>query len=290
MWGLVGATGQGMRVAPPSRLLCGLIGERMDAGEPRRALILPAIAGQAIWDFDRDGALNLSTAGEWILRPARSFWVSAKLWGGGGDNGPGMAGATGGGAGKVAGSIYLLKECPYRIKVAAAGADAFPGRGGELSALSCGNNYYFVAGGGGNAGFSSTPAAPSPGLAGSTAYSSMAGGSGSQDEGGKGGVGPNGTGANGPRLSGTLGTANTSGGAGGSGWFGGGQGGSNVGGGATGPGGGGSCFVHRLAQLAQVWGGSGRNPGDAADPDCVGAGYGGPEGGGSGSGGRVIIR
>lgn len=285
MHGLKGLAGQGLPApARAARPMPGARSESLNARPVRRFTISPAVNGRSTWDLDVHGPLSLGSAGTWLIVPVKSFWASAKLWGGGGGVDIFSALGAGGGAAKVAGDLFLRASVPYLLIVGAAGAPStYAGDGGGFSAIQIARaDFLALAGGGGGGagggGYEAASGAASPGLGASPAASGQTAGSGTQYEPGAGGAAGGGSGLAGiagDKLAGA--SPIPAQGGGGDGWFGGGRGGIFSDGVSTpvsGGGGGGSCYVHPQLRAAQVWAGSGQNPGDASDADRNGAGLG----------------
>jgi hypothetical protein len=119
--------------------------------------ISPSVSGKSTWTFEVDGALNLSTSGEWTFTPNTSFTVSAKMWGGGGGTISHINGnmGNGGGGGYASGNITLTGGTTYKIRVGGGGGagSASSGVGGYNGGGNGANSGTLGGGGGGASGF-----------------------------------------------------------------------------------------------------------------------------------------
>lgn len=180
--------------------------------------ISPAVSGKSTWILESDGALNLSTAGEWTISPTSSFTVSAKIWGAGGGH-RGNVGGSGGGGGCATGNISLTFGTTYVIRVGGGGGGGAGGGAGGYNGGGTGaDNGGTGAGGGGASGFYVTNATVQSN---SILIAGGGGGGGWNDQGshGSGGAGGGTSGAAGsggayPAANGSGGTQVTAGGGG----------------------------------------------------------------------------
>lgn len=174
--------------------------------------ISPAVGGKTTWNIDSDGALDLSTSGEWTIIPSTDLELDVMMWGGGGAGGRGSTGSpVGGGGGYSGGTITLVSGTTYKIRVGGggstdttggyngggAGGSPSGGGGGGASGLYVSNatsqsNSLLIAGGGGGAGWNDQ---------------------GEQGYGGGGGGSTGGSGGSGTRASGGAGGTQLAGGA-----------------------------------------------------------------------------
>jgi hypothetical protein len=280
--------------------------------------ISPAVSGKSNWSLSTDGALNLSSSGEWTITMARTVTVTGKFWGAGGapggtytsSNPPTTGIGPGGGGGYSTGNFQLINASTYILRVGrggrrntianlnTAGATHLSGgvqtnssgwgsEGGGYTGLFATSvsqaNAWLIAGGGGGGSDSGFGNAGSGG--GSTGENSTAGaqggGAGTQSAGGSASVYNNATA--GSALTGGLAQNNQGSlGGGGGGYWGG--GGGNVGGG----GGGSGYFKSGTVSSSTLTTGSGSTPGNSADSQRSGSGQGG-SGSTNGTDGRAIL-
>lgn len=252
--------------------------------------ISPAFQGKTTWDFNVDGALNISSSnGSYVLTPQKSFNVNVKMWGAGGSNTVNYSG--GAGAALMATLIFTADQT---INVHFGGGNT----GGQAGASGDGGNYagifhgstvvhantILIAGGGGGAAYDTGGRGALGGAGGypagqsSSGYPGTTAGGGSQSAGGSAGPGtaPAGTGTAGAALfGGTGGTyAEGIGGGGGGGYYGGGGGGLLCCIAGGGGGGGSSSNTTNLSRATAVthFSGSGTTVGNSSDPNRGGAG------------------
>ena len=280
--------------------------------------ISPAVGGISSWNLSTDGALNISTSGEYTITMSRTVTVTSKMWGGGGAPGGSYSSAyppttsigAGGGGGYGVGTFQLISGSTYILRIArggrrnttgnlnTAGATYLSGgvqtngtgwgsEGGGYTGIFATSvtqgNAWLMAGGGG--GGSDSGFAASGGAGGGTP-----GGIGGATQGGAGGTQSAGGAAAaynastaGSALTGGLGqNAQASLGGGGGGYYGG--GGGNVGGG----GGGSGYYKTGTVTSPTLTAGSGSTPGNSADAARSGSGQGG-SGSTNGTDGRAIL-
>tara|TARA_R110000868_G_scaffold93927_2_gene259683 strand:- start:743 stop:1678 length:936 start_codon:yes stop_codon:yes gene_type:complete len=99
--------------------------------------ISPAWAGKTTWVFADDGALNIGTAGVYVITPSEDITVDIEMWGGAGSAGwiynSSTATSTnigpGGGGGFATGRLVLKSGVEYVLHIGEGGA-ALPGTSG----------------------------------------------------------------------------------------------------------------------------------------------------------------
>jgi len=280
--------------------------------------ISPAVGGVSNWVFATNGALNISTYGEYTITMIRTVTVSTKMWGAGG--GPGGAFASGfppttnigagGGGGFAGGTFQLTNGQTYKLRVGQGGArtnsnttantaatylkggaqGTWSSEGGGytgifLTSATQGNAILMAGGGGGGP---DTNYSAYAGAGGGTngqdtaAVGIQGGGGGTQSAGGSASAYNNAT--TGFALAGGIASNNQGSGSlggGGGGYWGG--GGGNVGGG-----GGGSGFASGSVSTPTLTTGSNSTPGNSSDSARSGSGAGGT-GSTAGTDGRAIL-
>lgn len=242
--------------------------------------ISPTFSGQNIWNFDTDGALNITT-GSYTITPNKTFTVTLKMWGMGGYND--TSGSGGAGGALVANLIFTNGQAIYVTFAGGGigGQSGTPGNGGNYAGIFLGNaavhaNAIAIAGGGGGSSFDDGARGATGGAGGyptgqtSTGWNSSAlGYGGTQSAGGTGG------GGSGSALQGAnVNPSGYVGGGGGGGYYGGGGGGMvccYAGGG----GGGGSNYNSANTSLISGvthYSGNYTTPGNSSDANRGGAG------------------
>lgn len=247
--------------------------------------ISPAFNGKTSWDFDVDGALNMTT-GSYTLTSTSTFNCSVKMWGQGGYNDTGYSAGAGG---ALVGTLVISSGDSLFINFGGAGTGGNPGStagdGGKYSGIFYGtsathaNTIAIAAGGGGctmddGGRGGSGGAGGYPAGSGGGGYPGTNSGGGTQSAGGSGS--PSYGGSAGSALQGGSGTGGPgcNGGGGGGGYYGGGGGGCLCCQAGSGGGGGSNYHTPNTARIANVthYSGSGTTAGNPSDSNRGGAG------------------
>lgn len=249
--------------------------------------ISPNFSGKSTWNFDVDGALNI-TSGSYTITPQKTFNVNVKMWGQGGYN---SAQYTAGAGAALMGTLKLTASQTININFGGGGTggpSSTSGDGGNYAGIFLGPsvahaNAIAIAGAGGG-GAQDDGGRGAEGAAGgyptggtSSGYPGTASTGGSQSAGGV--AGPSGGGpasGSGSALTGGTGVSSSGGigGGGGGGYYGGGGGGMLCCIAGSGGGGGSSYNSPNTSLIANVthFSGSGITAGNSTDPNRVGAG------------------
>lgn len=248
--------------------------------------ISPAYEGLTEWNFDVNGALNI-TSGNYTITPLKTFNVTLKMWGQGGFNTSMYT--TSGAGGALTGTLVLTASNPLYLSIAGGGTGGSvgtPGDGGNYAGIFSGTsatqaNAIAIAAGGGGCAVDDGGRGVVGGAGGYPTGQSSQGWSGTTATGGTQSAGGSGGGGSNPGTSGSAlqGGAEAEGGAcvgggGGGGYYGGGAGGCTCCQAGSGGGGGSNYNSSNTSLITSVtqYSGSGSTPGNSSDPVRNGAG------------------
>ena len=242
--------------------------------------ISPSFSGKSTWNFDVDGALNI-TSGSYVITPNKTFNVNVKMWGQGGYNSSQYSAGAGA---ALMGTLKLTSSQTININFGGGGTGgpaSTSGDGGNYAGIFLGPsaahaNSILIAGGGGGGAQDDGGRGASGGAGGHPAGETSSGYPGTNSTGGSQSAGGGSGSGSGAALTGGTGISSSGGigGGGGAGYYGGGGGGMICCIAGSGGGGGSSYNSPNTSLVASVthFSGSGATAGNSSEPNRNGAG------------------